>query len=470
MTEQGYNHSVTLDLNKCKGCTNCLKRCPTEAIRIRNGHAVIRSERCIDCGECIRLCPYQAKKAVCDSLADFKDYKWKIALPAPALYGQFDNLEDLDYIVSGLRECGFDDVFEVARAAELVSAYTREYLHREDIPKPVISSACPVVVRLISVRFPYLLDNVLPILPPVEIAARMAKREALEKHPELREEDICALFISPCPAKVSYQRNPLGTQKSALDGVLGVNEIYFKLVGAMNGIKEPQYASETGIIGLSWAGTGGESAALLNDKYLAADGIENVIKVLDEIEKAHPEVFNLFLQILDDGRVADSHGKIVNFENTIIIMTTNAGSEFKSAAAGFNSNDEVKLDDNVDKSLKQFFKPEFLNRIDEIVTFKPLTKENLRQIIDLLLKDIHAKLAEKDAKLVVTDEAKELILEKGYDKRYGARPLKRAIQKLLEDKLSILSLTGQITSGCVITADRKDNEITLTAVSNLLEN
>ena len=120
--------------------------------------------------------------------------------------------------------------------------------------------------------------------------------------------------------------------------------------------------------------------------------------LLDEIEKAHPEVFNLFLQILDDGRVADSHGKIVNFENTIIIMTTNAGSEFKSAAAGFNSNDEVKLDDNVDKSLKQFFKPEFLNRIDEIVTFKPLTKENLRQIIDLLLKDIHAKLAEKRRK------------------------------------------------------------------------
>ena len=174
MTEQGYNHSVTLDLDKCKGCTNCLKRCPTEAIRIRNGHAVIRSERCIDCGECIRLCPYQAKKAVCDSLADFKDYKWKIALPAPALYGQFDNLDDLDYIVSGLLECGFDDVFEVARAAELVSAYTREYLHREDIPKPVISSACPVVVRLISVRFPYLLDNVLPILAPVELAARMA--------------------------------------------------------------------------------------------------------------------------------------------------------------------------------------------------------------------------------------------------------------------------------------------------------
>ncbi len=192
--------------------------------------------------------------------------------------------------------------------------------------------------------------------------------------------------------------------------------------------------------------------------------------LLDEIEKAHPEVFNLFLQILDDGRIADSHGKIINFENTIIIMTTNAGSEFKSAAAGFNSSDELKMEDNVDKSLKQFFKPEFLNRIDEIVTFKPLTKENLRQIIDLLLKDIVTKLTEKGAGFVVTDAAKELILEKGYDKKYGARPLKRAIQKLLEDKLSQLSLTGQITSGCTITADRNGDEISMTVASKLLEN
>lgn len=192
--------------------------------------------------------------------------------------------------------------------------------------------------------------------------------------------------------------------------------------------------------------------------------------LLDEIEKAHPEVFNLFLQILDDGRIADSHGKIVNFENTIIIMTTNAGSEFKSAAAGFNSNDEVKMEDNVDRSLKQFFKPEFLNRIDEIVTFKPLTREDLRQIIDLLLKDIVAKLTEKGAEFVIAEEAKELILEKGYDKKYGARPLKRAIQKLLEDNLSQLSLTGRITSGCVITTDRDGDKLSVEAVQRLLSN
>lgn len=185
--------------------------------------------------------------------------------------------------------------------------------------------------------------------------------------------------------------------------------------------------------------------------------------LLDEIEKAHPEVFNLFLQILDDGRIADSHGKIVNFENTIIIMTTNAGSEFKSAAAGFNSNEEVTLADNVDKSLKQFFKPEFLNRIDDIVTFKPLSKDELRQIIDLLLKDIVTRITEKGAKLNITDVAKEVILEKGYDKKYGARPLKRALQKQLEDKLSQLSLTGQIKNGTVITADKGSDGLTVTA-------
>ncbi len=188
--------------------------------------------------------------------------------------------------------------------------------------------------------------------------------------------------------------------------------------------------------------------------------------LLDEIEKAHPEVFNLFLQILDDGRVADSHGKIVNFENTIIIMTTNAGSEFKNAGLGFGASDEVTLSDNVDKSLKQYFRPEFLNRIDEIVTFNPLTKKELKEICDLLLKDILAKIEEKNAKIMISDDAKEVILRKGYDAKYGARPLKRAIQKLLEDKLAKLSLTGHITDGTNILVEADgDNELSVRALN-----
>lgn len=186
--------------------------------------------------------------------------------------------------------------------------------------------------------------------------------------------------------------------------------------------------------------------------------------LLDEIEKAHPEVFNLFLQILDDGRVADSHGKIVNFENTIIIMTTNAGSEFKSTGLGFGSSDEITLSDNVDKSLKEHFRPEFLNRIDEVVTFKPLTKPELRQIIDLLLKDIVTKIEEKGASFTITDAAKEIILSEGYNVRYGARPLKRAIQKLLEDQLAKLSLSGKIVNGSAILADGRDGVLEVAVV------
>ena len=187
--------------------------------------------------------------------------------------------------------------------------------------------------------------------------------------------------------------------------------------------------------------------------------------LLDEIEKADPEVYNMFLQILDDGRIADSHGKLVNFENTIIIMTTNAGSEISTSALGFGATLEESVADNVNKSLKKYFKPEFLNRIDEIVTFSPLTMEELREIIDLLLKDIYDKMSEKGASLTVTDRAKEIILKNGYDKKYGARPLKRSIQSLLEDELAKLSLTGEIKEGTRIIADAADDVLSVTAIN-----
>ena len=280
-----YKHSVSLEPEKCKGCTTCLKHCPTEAIRIRNGRAVINSEICIDCGECIRVCPHKAKKAIFDNLEDIAPhYKWRIALPPPSLYGQFENLDDVDYVLQGLVDCGFDEVFEVARAAEIVSEYTRRYMRKKDVPRPVISSACPTIVRLIRLRFPYLCDNVMPMLPPVEVASRMAKKEALKKHPELREDEICTVFISPCPAKASYVKNGISQNRSSIDYVVSMSEMYFKLLSVMKGIDTPKVASESGMIGISWASSGGESSALFNDRYLAADGIDNAIKVLDEIE------------------------------------------------------------------------------------------------------------------------------------------------------------------------------------------
>ena len=281
-----YKHSVSLDISKCKGCTACLKRCPTEAIRIREGHAVINPIRCIDCGVCIRVCPYKAKKATHDPLSIINDYKYTVALPAPSLYGQFDNLDNIGYIIKGLKDLGFDDVFEVASAAELVSAYTRKYINREDIKKPVISSACPAITRLISTNYPYLCDNIMPILPPVDIAASLAREKAMREHPELSFDDIGIIFISPCPAKVSYVKNDFAGERNYISATISVRDVYFALLDKMDIEDEPIESTESGLIGIGWASTGGESSAILNDRYLAADGIENCVRVLEQIDNS----------------------------------------------------------------------------------------------------------------------------------------------------------------------------------------
>lgn len=283
-TTTPYRHSVSLEPDKCKGCTNCLKRCPVEAIRIRDGKAKIDPARCIDCGVCIDVCPYKAKRASYDALSDIQRYRYKIALPAPSLYGQFENLEEIDHVLQGLLDMGFDEVYEVSRAAEIVSGFTRLYLNNPEVEKPVISSACPVVVRLISLRYPYLCKNILPIKPPVDIAAEKARARALAEHPELSPEDIGVVFISPCPAKVSYIKQRISEGKSAVDLAVSMSDAYFALIGKMKQELPPDTLSKSGMIGVGWASSGGESSAIFNDKYLAADGIENVIRVLEQID------------------------------------------------------------------------------------------------------------------------------------------------------------------------------------------
>ena len=310
-----YIHSVSLDVNKCTGCTTCMKHCPTEAIRIRNGCAEIDAERCIDCGECIRNCPNNAKKSICNTLDEISRFKYKIALPAPALMAQFDNLDSIDYVLQGLLDIGFDDVFEVSKAAEIVSAYTRLYLQSEGIKKPVISTACPVVARLVLLRFPFLKDNLIPLLPPMEVAAKLAREGAMKEHPELKAEDICICFISPCPAKASYAKNGFGNYKSEVDLVISMSEIYFHLINAMNRGKESEISTQAGKIGLSWAICGGEGSALLNDKILAADGINNVISVLDQIEDGNiPPIDFVELNACPGGCV----GGVLTIENPYI--------------------------------------------------------------------------------------------------------------------------------------------------------
>ena len=182
------------------------------------------------------------------------------------------------------------------------------------------------------------------------------------------------------------------------------------------------------------------------------------IILLDEIEKAHPDIFNLLLQVLDDGKLTDSQGNTVSFENTIIIMTSNAGSNLNNNSIGFGKQtiDSAK----VEEALKNTFRPEFLNRVDEIVVFDSLTKEQLLEIVDLLLKSTSESLANKDITLSVSNSAKQFILDKGTDLKYGARPLRRAIQKYIEDEISEMILRGEVLPLQTLTVDCKDNKLT----------
>ena len=166
--------------------------------------------------------------------------------------------------------------------------------------------------------------------------------------------------------------------------------------------------------------------------------------LFDEIEKAHNDVFNILLQILDDGRLTDSQGRTVNFDNAIIIMTSNAGSNLNTNGIGFNKDETVFVESRILNALKDTFRPEFLNRIDETIVFHELTKPELLKIVDLMLGEITTELEQKNIHITFTDEVKEYILEKGYEPKYGARPLRRAIQKYIENELAECLLRNEI--------------------------
>jgi ATP-dependent Clp protease ATP-binding subunit ClpC len=196
------------------------------------------------------------------------------------------------------------------------------------------------------------------------------------------------------------------------------------------------------------------------------------VVLFDEIEKAHPDVFNTLLQILEEGRLTDAQGRTVDFKNTVIIMTSNLGTrDLHKKAVGFHAGDQEMnyehMKERVTEELKKSFRPEFINRLDEIIVFHELTMDELKQIVDLMLERVREQLSSQNLDLVLTDDAKEFLGTRGYDPELGARPLRRAIQRLLEDTLSERVLLGEFKAGATILVglDTENDELTFEAVS-----
>jgi len=287
-----YFHSVKLNFKRCIGCTNCIKHCPTEAIRVHDGKAAIIDERCIDCGECIINCPHHAKYAHSDTLKKLADYKYNIALPDPSFFGQFKKCEKLEDILHAFLHIGFDEVFEVSMAAEIIAFIVRQKLLKKEHTKPIFSTSCPAVLRLMQIKFPGLLEQTTQVLSPMEIAARLAKEEAVKKT-GIAYDEIGAIFISPCPAKVTETRQPITTKHSAVNGVIGANLIYRDIIRNLHKGTVSQEGAQTDLRrlhkatkqGMSWGFLTGEPKSIGVGTTLAVSGSQNVISLLEEIER-----------------------------------------------------------------------------------------------------------------------------------------------------------------------------------------
>lgn len=280
---EGYIHSVRFVPSKCKGCVTCVKACPTDAIRVRNGKAELIAARCIDCGECMRRCAYHAVEAYSDKLEEIKKYQYNIVLPPPSLYAQFPADISEETIRGGLSNLGFDEIFDVAVASEYISMEIADYIKNYNGGrKPLISCTCPAVLRLIQVKFPELIKQVVPVLPPVEAAAIYVKKEAMERL-GLEESQIGVWFLAPCPSKDANIRQSVDVVHTQLSGSIAIAEIYGKLMRSIGSVKESKKITAASSYGMGWGCYGGELAAVGVDKGLAVHGIENVYDVLEQI-------------------------------------------------------------------------------------------------------------------------------------------------------------------------------------------
>lgn len=282
------NFSIMFDKDKCKCCTNCMKRCPTQAIRLIDNKAFINSDKCIHCGECIKVCPYGAYSP--ESIEwyeemNFSSYKYKIAISSTPLYGQFPKGTDICKVQQAILKLGFDYVYDASWAAEMVGMAIKRKIDEEKDIRPFISTNCPAAVRLIKNRYPSLMEHLILLKEPMVIAAMLA-REKAKKQFNLKDEEIGVFYISPCPAKLLAVTDPIGDYKPYVDWVIPLNTIYGDLYREL--IKsEGTLCSYPSLKGTKWAISGGQSESAGLTNYIAVNGMENIIQILDEIENGN---------------------------------------------------------------------------------------------------------------------------------------------------------------------------------------
>lgn len=276
-------HAIKVDTGKCFGCTHCMKACPTEAIRVINGVAVIHAERCIDCGNCLRVCPAQAFYVENDDLEKITGFKYRVVLFPSVFIGQFPDVYSENQIYQALLNLGFTHVFEVEQPIGMLSGLIKEKT-RKNRNRPLISSFCPAVVRLIQTKYPSLVDNIVSLKAPHDLVAHYAIQ--LLKNEGAGENEIGIFYVSPCSAKMVAVNQPLGEQKSIITGIVNMKDLYnrvMKVIPKSDDMDTSQYRRNLSRDGILWCLPRGE-ARLFRKRAMAIDGIHNVVKILERLE------------------------------------------------------------------------------------------------------------------------------------------------------------------------------------------
>ena len=286
MEQSNICHTLEISADLCKGCSHCMRVCPTEALRVVDGKALMFSDWCVDCGECFRVCPSRAIRIADDDINQIFKYKYRILLIPAVFIGQFATKISLEEINDFLCEMGFTEVCAVEQSADLLRSELNHYVATHS--KPVISSFCPAVIRLIQVRFPVLVDQIMQLLPPLEVTAQYYKRSFEAKG--IPPQDLGIFYLTPCSAKIAAIKAPIGGYTSPINGVINMDHLYNKIYLAFKNKKlklglDADYKSNATIsaTGIRWPMTGGE-AAHIKGRALAIDGMPNVIEFLEKLE------------------------------------------------------------------------------------------------------------------------------------------------------------------------------------------
>jgi len=281
-----FHHALKIRQDVCIGCSHCMRVCPTEALRVRDGKAELYENRCIDCGECFKVCPTNAIIIEQDDFNKIYNYDYRVALVPSILTGQFSDEITPNAITSILLKLGFHEVVEAETSVELLKEEINAYIADKNHTKPVISSFCPAIVRLIQVKFPSLVENLMLLKPPLDLTSLFIKKKMQEKG--ISDDQIGTFYITPCAAKIAAVKSPVGEDKSEVEGVINMNLIYNKVLKSLVGLSDSEKSLSDGkecLTGnsLIWSLTNGE-ASQIKGRCLAIDGVYNVIEFLEKLE------------------------------------------------------------------------------------------------------------------------------------------------------------------------------------------